>query len=341
MRRAGPARPVPAAPGAGPRPACTRDGVAERDSPGTPRRWRGTGSCCWIAGQEPPRPPGWLIGDPAGTDAEMFALPAGAWAGEPGSRAHFPAIRAPALIICGENEEPPAAGHRPPAMRSSRHHRRGRNAPRAVASAAGTGFGAEPRKNQDHPARTGPGACPGPGPSPTPRTPATQLRAAIHPALASAWPAGLRLAAWRQDLVQLVHQAAEVPSAERRPGAVAGNQARRQSDTPRCSPPLFTAGSSAPASPRSQPGSAAAAPPEGDRRACCPCRPCAMRSTRRRRDHPRGARRADRRTAAGTWRPGRWLVSQEWLRCSLCRCRRRCSGRRRPLTSALLPRHHE
>ena len=146
MRRAGPARPVPAAPGAGPRPACTRDGVAERDSPGTPRRWRGTGSCCWIAGQEPPRPPGWLIGDPAGTDAEMFALPAGAWAGEPGSWAPFPAIRAPALIICGENEEPPAAGHRPPAMRSSRHHRRGRNAPRAVASAAGTGFGAEPRK---------------------------------------------------------------------------------------------------------------------------------------------------------------------------------------------------
>ncbi len=41
----------------------------------------------------------------------MFALPAGAWAGEPGSWAPFPAIRAPALIICGESEEPPAAGH--------------------------------------------------------------------------------------------------------------------------------------------------------------------------------------------------------------------------------------
>ena len=39
----------------------------------------------------------------------MFALLAGAWVGEPGSWADFPAIRAPALIICGENGEPDAA----------------------------------------------------------------------------------------------------------------------------------------------------------------------------------------------------------------------------------------
>ncbi len=59
-----------------------------------------------------------------------------------------------------------------------------------------------------------------------------RLREAIHPALASAWSAGLRLAAWRRDLVQLVRQVTEVPCAERRPGAVAGNQARRQARKP-------------------------------------------------------------------------------------------------------------
>ncbi len=42
------------------------------------------------------------------------------------------------------------------------------------------------------------------------------------------WLAGLRLATWRQDLVQLVHQVTEVPCAESRPGAVAGDQACRQ-----------------------------------------------------------------------------------------------------------------
>ena len=46
--------------------------------------------------------------------------------------------------------------------------------------------------------------------------------------MVSGWLAGLRLAAWRQDLVQLVHQVTEVPSAERRPGAVTGNQARQR-----------------------------------------------------------------------------------------------------------------
>lgn len=64
-----------------------------------------------IAAQEPQRPPDWLIDNLAGTDAEMFALLVEAWAGEPGSWADFPVIQAPALIICGENEEPDAARH--------------------------------------------------------------------------------------------------------------------------------------------------------------------------------------------------------------------------------------
>lgn len=64
-----------------------------------------------IAAEEPQPPPGWLIDNLAGTDAEMFALLLEAWASEPGSWADFPAIRAPALIICGENEEPDAASH--------------------------------------------------------------------------------------------------------------------------------------------------------------------------------------------------------------------------------------
>lgn len=62
-----------------------------------------------IAAEEPQRPPGWLMDNLAGTDAEMFALLVEAWAGEPGSWAEFPAIQAPVLIICGENEEPHAA----------------------------------------------------------------------------------------------------------------------------------------------------------------------------------------------------------------------------------------
>ena len=41
----------------------------------------------------------------------MFALLVEAWAEEPGSWADFPVIQAPTLIICGENEEPDAAGH--------------------------------------------------------------------------------------------------------------------------------------------------------------------------------------------------------------------------------------
>jgi pimeloyl-ACP methyl ester carboxylesterase len=41
----------------------------------------------------------------------MFALLVEAWAGEPGSWADFPAIPAPALIICGENGSPMLSRH--------------------------------------------------------------------------------------------------------------------------------------------------------------------------------------------------------------------------------------
>jgi pimeloyl-ACP methyl ester carboxylesterase len=64
-----------------------------------------------IAAEEPQRPPDWLIDNLAGTDAEMFALLVQAWAIEPGSWADFPAIQAPVMVICGENEEPQAATH--------------------------------------------------------------------------------------------------------------------------------------------------------------------------------------------------------------------------------------
>jgi pimeloyl-ACP methyl ester carboxylesterase len=64
-----------------------------------------------IAAAEPQAPPDWLIDNLAETDAEMFALLIEAWADEPGSWAEFPAIQVPAVIICGENEEPEAATH--------------------------------------------------------------------------------------------------------------------------------------------------------------------------------------------------------------------------------------
>jgi pimeloyl-ACP methyl ester carboxylesterase len=64
-----------------------------------------------IAAEEPQRPPDWLVDNLAGTDAEMFALLVEAWAEEPGSWVDFPAIQVPAMIICGENEEPQAAAH--------------------------------------------------------------------------------------------------------------------------------------------------------------------------------------------------------------------------------------
>jgi pimeloyl-ACP methyl ester carboxylesterase len=51
----------------------------------------------------------------------MFALLVEAWAGEPGSWADFPAIQAPTLIICGENEEPDAADHALLAARTLPH----------------------------------------------------------------------------------------------------------------------------------------------------------------------------------------------------------------------------
>lgn len=62
-----------------------------------------------IAAEEPEPAPGWLVDNLAGTQAEMFALLLEAWAGEPAGWPDFPDVRAPALVICGENEEPSAA----------------------------------------------------------------------------------------------------------------------------------------------------------------------------------------------------------------------------------------
>lgn len=74
-----------------------------------------------IAEEEPQRPPDWLIDNLAETDAEMFALLVETWAGQAGSWAEFPAIQAPALIICGENEEPDAARNAALAARAMPH----------------------------------------------------------------------------------------------------------------------------------------------------------------------------------------------------------------------------
>lgn len=62
-----------------------------------------------IAAEEPEPPPGWLLDNLAGTQAEMFALMLEAWASEPAGWADFPHVQVPALVICGENEEPSAA----------------------------------------------------------------------------------------------------------------------------------------------------------------------------------------------------------------------------------------
>lgn len=62
-----------------------------------------------LSALEPEPAPGWLLDNLAQTPAEMFALLLEAWASEPGASADFPHVRAPALIICGENEEPDAA----------------------------------------------------------------------------------------------------------------------------------------------------------------------------------------------------------------------------------------
>jgi pimeloyl-ACP methyl ester carboxylesterase len=62
-----------------------------------------------IAAEEPEPPPGWLLDNLAGTQPEMFALLLEAWASEPTGWADFPHVQAPALVICGDNEEPAAA----------------------------------------------------------------------------------------------------------------------------------------------------------------------------------------------------------------------------------------
>ena len=73
----------------------------------------------------------------------MFALLVEAWAGEPGSWADFPTIRAPPLIICGENGEPDAApprlsgGEQQRVDNAARHARYPRQFARAVRAACG------------------------------------------------------------------------------------------------------------------------------------------------------------------------------------------------------------
>jgi pimeloyl-ACP methyl ester carboxylesterase len=62
-----------------------------------------------LAAGEPEPAPGWLLDNLAETAADMFALLLQAWASEPAARADFPLVRAPALIMCGEKEEPRAA----------------------------------------------------------------------------------------------------------------------------------------------------------------------------------------------------------------------------------------
>lgn len=64
-----------------------------------------------MAAAEPQRPPDWLLDNLAGTNADMFALMIEAWADEPGIWSQFPAVQAPALIICGQYEEPDATRH--------------------------------------------------------------------------------------------------------------------------------------------------------------------------------------------------------------------------------------
>jgi len=62
-----------------------------------------------LAAEESEPAPGWLLDNLAQTRAEMFALLLEAGAAEPGAWADFPHVQAPALVICGENEEPHAA----------------------------------------------------------------------------------------------------------------------------------------------------------------------------------------------------------------------------------------
>src|SRR5215472_9398192 len=62
-----------------------------------------------MAAEEPEPAPGWLVDNLASTRAEMFALMLQAWASAPTGWADFRHVQAPALVICGENEEPSAA----------------------------------------------------------------------------------------------------------------------------------------------------------------------------------------------------------------------------------------
>lgn len=62
-----------------------------------------------MAAEESEPAPRWLLDNLAGTEAEMFALLLEAWASERSAWADFPHVQAPALVMCGEKEEPGAA----------------------------------------------------------------------------------------------------------------------------------------------------------------------------------------------------------------------------------------
>jgi pimeloyl-ACP methyl ester carboxylesterase len=62
-----------------------------------------------LSAGEPQPAPEWLVDNLAGTHAEMFALLLEAWASAPTYWDDFPHVQVPALLICGEDEEPGAA----------------------------------------------------------------------------------------------------------------------------------------------------------------------------------------------------------------------------------------
>lgn len=71
--------------------------------------------------QEPQPAPRWMLDNLAATPTEMFALLLEAWASEPTAWADMPNVSCPALIICGEREEPGAGRHAAEAARLLPH----------------------------------------------------------------------------------------------------------------------------------------------------------------------------------------------------------------------------
>jgi pimeloyl-ACP methyl ester carboxylesterase len=71
-----------------------------------------------MAASESQRPPAWLLENLSSTPTEMFALELEGWADDPSVWDAFPDVTAPALLICGEDEEPNASGNASAAARS-------------------------------------------------------------------------------------------------------------------------------------------------------------------------------------------------------------------------------